>query len=206
MRPIFTVHAGEYLVAQYIEQLFANDYGIRVWIPSKDDGVDLLLTSKNRKKTLGVQIKFSKDYALLEKDPICEALAKGWFRIKWRKLNQSKADIWVFVIPRYTNEGCAKQVYYLVLKKEELIKRIKGDASRTEHSYLKNESENISVTLYPCVFAGDICVDVRDALHGRDDVKLKQLDNLKCHKRRARNFSQFLGEKGFEKALKGLIK
>ena len=206
MRPIFTVHAGEYLVAQYIEQLFAKDYGIRVWIPSKDDGVDLLLTSKNRKKALGVQVKYSKDYALVEKEPLYEALVKGWFRINWKKLNQSKADVWVLVIPRYTNEGCAKQVYYLVFKRKELIKRIKGDASRAECSYLKNESENISVTLYPQVFAGDICVDVRNALRGRDDVKLKQLDNLKCRKRHARNFSQFLGEKGFEKALKGIIK
>ena len=206
MRPIFTIHAGEYLVAQHIEDLFANKYGIRVWVPSKDDGVDLLLTSKNRKKTLGVQVKFSKDYALLEKDPIYEALVKGWFRINWRKLNQSKADIWVFVIPRYTDNRCVMKIYYLVFKKEELIKRIKGDASRAEYPYFKNESENISVTLYPQVFAGDICVDVRNALHGRDNVKLKQLGDLKRRKRHARNFSQFLGEKGFEKALKGIIK
>ena len=41
MKPLFTIHAGEFLVASYIEQKF-KDY--LVWLPSRDSGVDLLLT------------------------------------------------------------------------------------------------------------------------------------------------------------------
>jgi hypothetical protein len=49
MRPIFTIHAGEFLVGQDLEAM-----GKKVWIPSKDDGVDLLVTDKaNTKATSG---------------------------------------------------------------------------------------------------------------------------------------------------------
>ena len=49
MRPIFTIHAGEYLVANYIEQHYGKAQGVRVGVPSKDDGIDLLVTSKDCK-------------------------------------------------------------------------------------------------------------------------------------------------------------
>ena len=38
MRPMFTVHAGEFLVGQYIEGKLKKN----VWLPTKDVGVDLL--------------------------------------------------------------------------------------------------------------------------------------------------------------------
>jgi hypothetical protein len=47
MRPLFTVHAGEILVGQYIEQSFK---GKNVWVPTKDLGVDLLVTNLRDKK------------------------------------------------------------------------------------------------------------------------------------------------------------
>jgi hypothetical protein len=40
MRPIFTVHAGEFLAGQYIEREFKKN----VWVPRKDTGIDLLVT------------------------------------------------------------------------------------------------------------------------------------------------------------------
>src|SRR5260221_10904799 len=43
MKPLFTIHAGEFLVASYIEQQF-KDY--LVWLPSRDSGVDLLVTDR----------------------------------------------------------------------------------------------------------------------------------------------------------------
>jgi len=42
MRPIFTIYAGEYLVGSYIEKAYKN---LRVWLPSRDVGVDLLVTN-----------------------------------------------------------------------------------------------------------------------------------------------------------------
>ena len=47
MRPIFTIHAGEYLVATEIEKKFRD---LRVWIPSKDIGIDLLVTDERQNK------------------------------------------------------------------------------------------------------------------------------------------------------------
>ena len=49
MRPIFTVHAGEFLVGEHIEKKFPE---LNVWIPSKDTGVDLLVTNKKVHQSL----------------------------------------------------------------------------------------------------------------------------------------------------------
>ncbi len=55
MKPLFTIHAGEFLVASYIEQQF-RDY--LVWVPSRDSGVDLLLTDHDCKTAVSNQVKF----------------------------------------------------------------------------------------------------------------------------------------------------
>ncbi|GAG73038.1 unnamed protein product [marine sediment metagenome] len=56
MRPMFTIHAGEYLVGSYIEEKLKD---FNVWVPSKDKGVDLLVTDSKNKKTVSLQVKFS---------------------------------------------------------------------------------------------------------------------------------------------------
>src|SRR5713101_6816222 len=44
MKPLFTIHGGEYLVGSYIEQHFKR---VNVWIPSRDKGADLLVTDRH---------------------------------------------------------------------------------------------------------------------------------------------------------------
>ena len=61
MQPIFTIHAGEYLVGSYIEDKFKK---YRVWVPSKDIGIDLLVTNSKNSKAVSLQVKFSKDYTV----------------------------------------------------------------------------------------------------------------------------------------------
>jgi hypothetical protein len=109
MKPIFTIHAGELLVADEIEQNFKKK-GIFVWVPSKDVGIDLLVTDRKFKKSLSIQVKFSRDYSNTKgMDPYRKEIrACGWWTINRKKLNESKADIWVFVMyplfetrPRY---------------------------------------------------------------------------------------------------------
>jgi hypothetical protein len=39
MRPIFTIHAGEFIVGEHLERKFK---GLNIWVPTKDTGVDLL--------------------------------------------------------------------------------------------------------------------------------------------------------------------
>src|SRR5690554_1866372 len=45
MQPLFTIHAGEYLVGSHIEQHLRDPNGdkVNVWVPSKDTGIDLLV-------------------------------------------------------------------------------------------------------------------------------------------------------------------
>lgn len=47
MRPIFTDHASEYLLGRHIEKMFKS---LNVWVPSKDMGVDLLVTGTSNKR------------------------------------------------------------------------------------------------------------------------------------------------------------
>ena len=41
-----------------IEENFKH---LNVWLPSKDTGVDILVTDKANRRTLSMQVKFSKD-------------------------------------------------------------------------------------------------------------------------------------------------
>ncbi len=59
MKPLFTIHAGEYLTGEYIEKKYPD---WNVWIPSKDTGIDFLITNKQNKKSVSIQVKFSKDW------------------------------------------------------------------------------------------------------------------------------------------------
>ena len=58
MKPMFTIHAGEYLTGAYIEE---NCKEANVYVPTKDTGIDLLITSKDSKKIVSLQVKSSKD-------------------------------------------------------------------------------------------------------------------------------------------------
>ncbi len=49
MKPIFTIHAGEYLFGSYIEKNFKN---LNVWVPTKDTGIDFLVSDASNKKTI----------------------------------------------------------------------------------------------------------------------------------------------------------
>ena len=59
MKPISSIHAGEYLVGTHIEENYKT---FNVWLPSKDTGIDLLVTDKTNNKTVSLQVKFSKDF------------------------------------------------------------------------------------------------------------------------------------------------
>ena len=97
MKPLFTIHAGEFLVASYIEQQF-KDY--LVWLPSRDSGVDLLLTDIDCKAAVSLQVKFSRDFlATHMSDTLRPGLkACGWFTLKRQKIAQSTAKLWIFVL------------------------------------------------------------------------------------------------------------
>lgn len=54
MKPLFTIHAGEYLVGSHVEREFNRR--INVWVPSTDTGIDLLLSNRDSTRTASVQV------------------------------------------------------------------------------------------------------------------------------------------------------
>jgi hypothetical protein len=104
MKPIFTIHAGEYLVGSHIEETYKR---ARVWLPSKDTGIDLLVTNEHLDLTVSLQVKFSKDFlgnkvgasALLQTG----IKAGGWWTFNYDKIKNSPANLWVLVLYRFSH-------------------------------------------------------------------------------------------------------
>lgn len=135
MKPLFTIHAGEYLVGDYIERTFP---GWNLWLPSKDTGVDLLITDTRNRKAVSIQVKFSKDFNPTHGSPLLQSrlLAAGWWTHDARKIQKSEADFWVFVLPSFVE----KETSYIILPPAELLRRFKaihGASRKRIHSYLR---------------------------------------------------------------------
>lgn len=135
MKALFTVHAGEYLVGAHIEHTHPH---WNVWVPSKDSGVDLLVTDNRNQKTVSLQVKFSKDFTPTHGSPLLQSrlLAAGWWSLDARKIQKSKADFWVFVLPSFIE----KRTSLILIPPAELWSRfriIHGTSKNRIHSYLR---------------------------------------------------------------------
>lgn len=113
MRPIFTLHAGEYLVGDYLEKKF-KEY--RVWLPSKDTGIDLLVTDKKHRNAVSMQVKFSKDFM---RD---DFKAIGWWTLKSDKISRSLADLWVFALYNFDQ----KTLHNVIIPPHRLLEILQG--------------------------------------------------------------------------------
>ncbi len=121
MRPIFTVHAGEFLVGEHIEKKFPE---LNVWIPSKDTGVDLLVTNKNdSSKSVAIQVKMSRDYkpAHATDDFSRKLLAGGWLTLVHDKIEKSSADYWVFILVSHERK---MEPRYIIISPVELLEKL----------------------------------------------------------------------------------
>ena len=119
MKPLFTIHAGEYLVGSHIESQF-KDW--RVWIPSKDTGVDLLVSNADNSKTASIQVKFSKDFLVTHGKPDHQSklISCGWWTLNRQKLADSSANFWVFVLHSFNQ----KNMQYVIIEPQELYRRL----------------------------------------------------------------------------------
>ena len=119
MKSFFTIHAGEFLVGSFIEKKLKN---LNVWIPSKDTGIDLLVTNTDNSKTLGIQVKFSKDYTVTHTtENIRRGLSSyGWWAFGRDKIIRSKADYWILVLHSFSE----KNIQYIIIKPNELLERL----------------------------------------------------------------------------------
>jgi hypothetical protein len=124
MRPIFSVHAGEYLTGSHIEETCRH---VNLWVPAKDTGIDLLVSDRANRKTVSLQVKFSKDFLVTSRrwqapEFQHKLRACGWWTLNSEKLLRSPADNWVFVLQGFAN----KSVDYVVIPPRELLRRLRG--------------------------------------------------------------------------------
>ena len=121
MQPLFTIHAGEYLVGSYLEDKFK---GYNIWLPAKDTGVDLLVTNAKNVKAVALQVKFSKDYVPthMKAELKDRFVACGWWTLKYKSIKKSKADLWVFVMQSFDE----KLITCVVIPPKVLLDRLLG--------------------------------------------------------------------------------
>ena len=171
MRPIFTVHAGEYLVASAIER---NCRDLRVWIPSRDTGVDLLVTDRHQKKVASLQVKFSKDYQSTSRDSasVADIVSGGWWTFERAKIAASTADYWVLVLHRFK----PAKFYFVIVPPRELLAR-----------YDRIRPNSKSIQSYFCVTSADRCWEVRDL----DKAAMKAI-SAGTYSQPERDFSKYL--------------
>ncbi len=127
MQPLFTLHAGEYLVGAHIEKNFKKT---NVWVPVRDTGIDLLVSDPQNHATVSLQVKFSKDFLVTHgprskggdmRPEFQERLrACGWWSINWEKLAASPADLWVFVLQGFAS----RSTDFVVVPRQELLRRL----------------------------------------------------------------------------------
>ena len=166
MRPIFTVHAGEYLVGSKVEGL-----GYNVWLPAKDSGVDLLATDSKNRRVASLQVKFSKDF--MPPGTSGSGLkALGWWSLGADKIRESKADLWVLALCSLE----AQRRYYIVIPPRDLWRNL-----------VRLHPGKKTIQTYFWVTESDTCWEARGL--SKKDQKLVRIDEYSnCH----REFSQYL--------------
>jgi hypothetical protein len=171
MRPIFTIHAGEYLVGSYIEKTYKKS---RVWLPSSDTGVDLLVTNQQLSRAISLQVKFSKDFLgniggakNASIDIVTRIKSGGWWTFNYDKINNSPADLWVLVLYRFSR----RDFDFVIIEPGLLLERYSklGEESGRIQSYVwvtENgrcwETRGLSKTEQVSIATGDFNDPVRD--------------------------------------------
>ena len=97
MKPLFTIHAGEYLTGCEIEKQFGKK--VNVWVPVKDEGIDLLISDKAQKNMTSIQVKYSRDFNRTHSDTVRKIKLRsgGWWTFNRLKLEKSPADFWILL-------------------------------------------------------------------------------------------------------------
>ena len=133
VKALFTIHAGEFLVGEFLETKFRS---VNVWVPSKDTGLDLLITDSSNRRAVSLQVKFSRDFlATHMKESFQRSLrACGWWKLSRKKIDESKADYWVFVLLGFAH----RSTDFVLIKPSELLRRLDSihGGAETIQSYL----------------------------------------------------------------------
>lgn len=106
-------------------------------MPSKDTGIDLLATNARNTKAVSLQVKFSKDFNPTHHPILLQnkLLAAGWWTHQEKKIKDSRADFWIFVLPSFMEH----ETSFIIITPTELMRRLRRIHGKTEkriHSYL----------------------------------------------------------------------
>ncbi len=179
MKPIFTIHAGEYLVGSHIEQELRDKNGNRfnVWIPSKDTGIDLLITNQSNSKIVSIQVKFSKDFLITHGRPEYQKklLSCGWWTLNRKKIKNSPADFWIFVLHTFNQ----KKMQFVIIEPKELSNRL-----NKLHPNVK------SLQTYLWVTKNGECWETR----GLKKLETNQIVEGQYNRNGIRNFTEYLNK------------
>lgn len=80
-----------------------------MWVPTKDTGIDLLVTDRRANRSVSLQVKFSRDYLVTHHPAHAGTLrACGWWTLNPEKLAKSEADYWVLLLAGFDmrTKGC----------------------------------------------------------------------------------------------------
>jgi hypothetical protein len=138
------------VVGSEIERRFPE---ARIWLPSKDTGIDLLNSRNSR--AVALQVKYFRDFVPRMELAVTQGLrASGWWTYSKRRLRESKADLWIFVLPSFVY----KESYYILIRPADLDRRLSRLYGRTDR-----------VQSYLCVTEKNKCWDARN-LSKRDRI------------------------------------
>jgi hypothetical protein len=133
MKPLFTLHAGEYLVGAFLEKTFKR---ANVWVPLKDTGVDLLVSDEMNRRAVSLQVKFSKGFLVTHMKPGFQQQLRacGWWSLNRDKLVKSRADYWVFVLQGFAS----RSTDFVVIPREQLLETLSAvhGGRKTMQSYI----------------------------------------------------------------------
>lgn len=125
MRPFFSLNAGEYLVVAHIERYFKR---VDAWLPTRDTGVDLLVSDRQGRRTVGLQVKYSKDFLVTSRpgrfgpEYQKKLRACGWWTVDRNKLRDSRADYWILVLQGFA----ARSEDHVIIPQTVLWRRLRN--------------------------------------------------------------------------------
>jgi hypothetical protein len=133
VKPLFTIHAGEFVAGDYIERTFRR---VNVWVPAKDTGVDLLVSDRKNKKVVSLQVKFSRDFLATQMAEVFQKplRACGWWSLNRQKIAASPADYWIFVLVGFAR----RSTDFVIITPADLLRRLDAihEKSKIVQSYL----------------------------------------------------------------------
>ena len=158
-----------------------------MWIPSKDTGIDLLVTDRENHRTASLQVKFGKDFLPGKGAHLQNSLRVcTWFTINRHKLHASQADFWVFALIGFERHPPDFVIVPTAEYRSRLL-RIHGP-----------KSKNVIQT-YLWVTDRNRCWEARD-LKIDDEIRIA----AGKFKNSDRDFTQYLNEDGWATLVKKL--